>query len=165
MELLLSRCPWWLGGPILGLVVVGLQWASNLGLGVTGAFGEVLELGRPTQGKRQVDWRVFLFLGVLLGALIFGLLTRFGGEGSPTFGHGSFDLRFASSLWAKGPILAGAGILIGFGARLAGGCTSGAGLCGVPRLSKGSIATTCAFATVAMASAQVIAAVFPGGAS
>jgi uncharacterized protein len=157
VEILLERCPWWIGGPLLGLVVVGLQWASNLRLGMTGTFGEVLELARTRKGP--VDWRVFLFVGVLLGSLLFGLLTGFGG--GVGFALGSFDERFSSSLAIKGPVLLFAGVLIGFGSRMAGGCTSGAGLCGVPRLSKGSIATTATFVLVAMAGAQLVVRIFP----
>ena len=38
-----------------------------------------------------------------------------------------------------------AGFLVGFGARLGGGCTSGHGVCGVARLSKRSIVATVVF--------------------
>jgi len=38
-----------------------------------------------------------------------------------------------------------AGFLVGFGARLGGGCTSGHGICGIARLSKRSIAATAVF--------------------
>src|SRR6267142_2790154 len=42
-------------------------------------------------------------------------------------------------------------LLVGFGTRLANGCTSGHGLCGVSRLSPRSIAATCVFMAVGMA--------------
>ena len=164
MELLLTRCPWFVGGPALALLVISLQWSSNSRLGMTGTFGEVLELAtHPAQRRRPIDWRVFLFLGVLFGGILFGTLSRFEGRGIPTFDHGQFDVRITSAFALKAVILAGAGLLIGFGSRLSGGCTSGAGLCGVPRLSKGSIATTATFVLVAMAAAQVIVRFFPAG--
>jgi uncharacterized membrane protein YedE/YeeE len=37
------------------------------------------------------------------------------------------------------------GALVGFGTRMAGGCTSGHGMCGVSRLQKGSLLATVAF--------------------
>ena len=38
-----------------------------------------------------------------------------------------------------------AGFLVGLGAKLAGGCTSGHGLCGIPRLSLRSVVAVCMF--------------------
>jgi uncharacterized membrane protein YedE/YeeE len=39
-------------------------------------------------------------------------------------------------------VIAGAGLLVGFGTRLSNGCTSGHGICGIARLSPRSIAAT-----------------------
>ena len=52
-----------------------------------------------------------------------------------------------------------AGLLVGFGARLGGGCTSGHGVCGIARLSARSIAATAIF----MASAVVVVAIVRHG--
>jgi uncharacterized membrane protein YedE/YeeE len=41
--------------------------------------------------------------------------------------------------------LVGGGVLVGFGTRMAAGCTSGHGLCGVSRFQKGSMLSTAAF--------------------
>lgn len=43
-----------------------------------------------------------------------------------------------------------AGLLVGFGTRMANGCTSGHGVCGIPRLSVRSIVATCVFMAAAM---------------
>jgi uncharacterized membrane protein YedE/YeeE len=43
------------------------------------------------------------------------------------------------------PLLAVAGVAVGFGTRLGGGCTSGHGICGVSRLSKRGIVATLTF--------------------
>jgi uncharacterized protein len=43
-----------------------------------------------------------------------------------------------------------AGLLVGFGTRLAGGCTSGHGVCGIARLSPRSVAATAIFMTTAI---------------
>jgi uncharacterized membrane protein YedE/YeeE len=42
-------------------------------------------------------------------------------------------------------VLVFGGVLVGFGTRMAGGCTSGHGLCGVSRGQRGSLLATCAF--------------------
>lgn len=48
-------------------------------------------------------------------------------------------------------LLVGGGALVGFGTRMAGGCTSGHGLCGVSRLQPGSLLATAAFFGVGVA--------------
>ena len=48
------------------------------------------------------------------------------------------------------PLALVAGLLVGFGARYGGGCTSGHGVCGVGRLSRRSIAGCASFVIVAM---------------
>jgi uncharacterized membrane protein YedE/YeeE len=49
------------------------------------------------------------------------------------------------------PLVIVAGLLVGFGTRLGGGCTSGHGVCGVARLSPRSIVATAVFMAIAMA--------------
>ena len=48
-------------------------------------------------------------------------------------------------------VIVAAGLLVGFGTRLGGGCTSGHGVCGIARLSPRSIAATAIFMGVAVA--------------
>ena len=64
------------------------------------------------------------------------------------------------------PVLIVAGVLVGFGTRLGGGCTSGHGVCGVSRLSRASLVATATFiatgaATVAIANHLFFAAGTP----
>jgi uncharacterized membrane protein YedE/YeeE len=51
------------------------------------------------------------------------------------------DIVMTSSI----PLLIAAGLLVGFGTRLANGCTSGHGVCGVARLSPRSLIATAIF--------------------
>jgi uncharacterized protein len=51
---------------------------------------------------------------------------------------------------APWPLAIAAGLLVGFGARYGGGCTSGHGVCGVGRLSRQSIVGCATFMAVAM---------------
>ena len=55
--------------------------------------------------------------------------------------------------WA---VIVGAGLLVGFGTRLAGGCTSGHGICGISRLSARSIVATVIFMAVALGLSLVL---------
>ena len=47
-------------------------------------------------------------------------------------------------------LLAGAGLIVGFGTRLGAGCTSGHGVCGIGRGSPRSLAATAIFMTTAI---------------
>ena len=116
-----------------GAAAGGGNGVAALGVGM-GLGGIVAGLAGFRPG--DVDWRL-LFIAGLLGG---GLLARIV---SPT----SFDGWTVSSL----PLLALAGTLVGLGTRIAGGCTSGHGVCGVSRLSPRSIVATMTFMGVAAA--------------
>jgi uncharacterized membrane protein YedE/YeeE len=77
----------------------------------------------------------FVIVGVLLGAILGGLL-----EGrSLVFSLGPvFDQVFAGS-FLQAAVLLGGGFFVGFGARMAGGCPSGHALGGLPVFSPGSL--------------------------
>ena len=62
------------------------------------------------------------------------------------------DITIDASL----PVIVLGGLLVGFGTRLGGGCTSGHGVCGLARFSKRSVAATLVF--MAAAAATVFAA-------
>ena len=95
--------------------------------------------------KPAVDWEVMLVVGAVLGAFLAAWQgNELTGEWVPAmwaarFGEGSLTLRLGAALVG--------GILMAFGARLAGGCTSGHGISGTMQLSVGSwIAVLCFFA-------------------
>ena len=52
-----------------------------------------------------------------------------------------FNYEFKGELW----MMIVAGFLVGFGTRLGSGCTSGHGICGLPRLSYRSLVAVCTF--------------------
>lgn len=101
----------------------------------------------------RVDWALMIIPGVMIGALISVLLS------------GSFHLSWVPSLWAStfGPdpvlrvvvALAG-GVLLGFGARWAGGCTSGHGINGSIQLSLASMVTAACFFAGGIATALLL---------
>jgi uncharacterized protein len=55
-----------------------------------------------------------------------------------------------------------AGLLVGFGSRLGGGCTSGHGVCGISRLSRRSIVATGTFMAAGFATVFVVQHVLGG---
>ncbi len=157
MEFLAQRCPWYIAGPYLGLVVFGLQWMSNLPLGVTGSIADLkVWLARPVFSP---TWRVYFLAGIVLGALGHTLLA---GNYAPSFAYGFFDLLYGDSLLAKGLVLSAAGVCIGFGAHTAGGCTSGHGICGMSRGSVASLVSTLVFIVTAMAVSRTATALLGG---
>ena len=141
-ELLPERLPWFVAGPLIGLLVVGLYAVANRPLGVSGAYVQVLGLVRSQVTER---WRVWYFVGLLAGALLFALLR---GGPSLSLGYGGISLLLPLALLA--PLLFVAGVLMGYGAAWAGGCTSGHGLCGSSMLSPGSLVATATFMLTAV---------------
>src|SRR3954449_12303076 len=139
---------WYVGGPVMGLCVVAVRLLLNGRLGVTGGFSALVE--------RVLDWRLLFLAGVIAGGTVFALLA-----GGPDFhGYGWLTDTFTGDWrWVVAPILFAAGILIGFGAKTAGGCTSGNGLSGVSMTSVASLAATATFFATAIAVSFLIKAV------
>ena len=139
-----EQLPWWIGGPVLGLCVVAIRGMLNARLGVTGAFSEVID--RVGRRSLAFDWRGWFFFGLVAGGLVFALI-----RGDAGFeGYGWLTRTFTSDAWIA-LILLLAGVLIGFGAKTAGGCTSGNGLGGCSAGSGASFAATATFMGTAIA--------------
>ena len=145
---------WYIGGPVLGLCVVAMRWLLNERLGATGAWSEVVE--RLTNRAPAFGTRGFFFAGLVGGGLIYALAA-----GGPTFhGYGWLTDTFhgIAGHVAIAGILLGAGGLIGYGAKLAGGCTSGNGLSGNAMTSPAAAAATATFFGTAIAVSFLIKA-------
>ena len=130
-----------LGGVLIGAAAT-LLWAVNgRTAGVSGIVGGAL---RPVRG--EVGWQLAFLAGLLLVGLVAGALAP-EAFGAAPLGWGG---------------LAVAGLCVGAGTRLGGGCTSGHGVCGISRGSGRSLVATVTF----MAAGVVTVAVahFLGGA-
>jgi uncharacterized protein len=148
--------PYLVGALIGGLTMLTFS-VSGKPLGASTAYARLAGMmGRVVAPKHtaalpyfeekrpEVEWGVMLLLGVIAGAFLAawqgGELT---GEWVPPmwaarFGEGAFVLRIVAAV--------AGGIFMAFGARLAGGCTSGHGISGTLQLSVGSwIAVFCFF--------------------
>ncbi len=140
--------PWFIAGPLMGLIVAGLYATANKHLGVSGAYVQIIDRAR----QRPIEtWRLWFLGGTFAGAAIAALL-----GGSPQFGLGYGALGEQLSLPALVATLFIGGILIGFGARWAGGCTSGHGLTGCSTRSAGSAVAVAIFMVTAVAMSFLI---------
>ena len=131
-----------IGGALIGLSAVLLMALTGRIAGISGIFGRLLNPAGNDKG-----WRVAFIAGLILAPLLGGWV-----------GHAMPTPQLPSS-WTV--IIAG-GLLVGFGARLGGGCTSGHGICGVARLSVRSIAATAIFMLTAIATVAVTRHVLGG---
>lgn len=125
------------GGALIGLAAVLLMLALGRIMGATGILtGAVLPTGPGDRG-----WRLAVLAGMVSGPLAYRLLTG----GFPTI-----DVPVSA------PMLVLGGGLVGIGVTLAGGCTSGHGVCGLSRLSPRSFVATATFMATTFATVFVV---------
>lgn len=113
------------GGLLIGAASALLYAASGRIAGICGITAGVLPMA-PKDGRA---WRVAFVLGLLGAAAIAALLV----PAAISLPHASLRT------------LVIAGLLVGVGTRLANGCTSGHGVCGLSRLSSRSLAAVATF--------------------
>jgi uncharacterized protein len=147
-----STLPWWIAGPVLGLVIVALLGLANKRFGVLGAVTDLVVGSAEGRGLRS--WRSLLVIGIVLGGLAYALVAR-----APDAGTSYSWLDDHLALGVELPLLAGAGLLIGVGARTAGGCTSGHGLTGAALASPASIVSIMTIMATAVTTTLVFDAV------
>jgi uncharacterized membrane protein YedE/YeeE len=119
-----------IGGALIGFAAVLLMLSIGRIAGISGILGGCL--GPATSDK---GWRL-AFIAGLIGAPVTAWLA-----GVPV------AVPDMPASWA---VIGGGGLLVGFGSRLGGGCTSGHGVCGIARLSPRSIVATAIFMGVAI---------------
>lgn len=126
------------GGVLIGLASLIAAALSGKVPGISGVFGRLLVPVRAGRADAYADkeWRVLFLMGLIGGAAMSFLLWDSAALFRPMRSLG---------------VMAVAGLLVGFGTRLGGGCTSGHGVCGVGTGAKDSIAATLIFVGVAMA--------------
>lgn len=143
-DLFASQPAWYLAGPLLGLCVVAAYALINQRLGVVGGFSDVVE--RLSHRSATLGWRGFFVLGLVGGGLLFTLVSN-GARADD--GYGWLTREFSSTTTVG--VLVLAGVLIGYGTKTAGGCTSGNGLCGNAIGSQASFVSTAIFMATAVA--------------
>jgi len=124
------------GGVLIGIASSLLLLASGRIAGISGILGAAL---RPACPDRA--WRLLFLIGLPLGALIAWAI----------MGRGP-----APRMAASAPVLALAGLFVGFGTQLGSGCTSGHGVCGLARRSQRSLVATLTFMLTGAATVFVV---------
>lgn len=137
-----------IGGLTIGLGVSLLFALTGLIGGMSSVYSSTWSyvVDRPFfQQARLVNsrsWRLAYAAGLVIGAFVWWL----------TFGHGARVAVFIPA-WQ----LAIGGVLVGYGARMSRGCTSGHGICGLASLKLPSLLAVLTFMTTALVTANVIA--------
>ncbi|MFP4154357.1 MAG: YeeE/YedE family protein [Halothiobacillaceae bacterium] len=153
----------WIAGAAIGLAMLAQYWITNTALGCSSVFGNVcarggsrLALFRGAGFGRDTDWRLWFALGTPIGGLIAALTSPGPMQVGLSMGE-LYDRMLPASELAKAAWLFVGGILIGVGARMAGGCTSGHTIVGVSLLNPASIVASACFFAAAVATVQVMA--------
>ena len=116
-----------LGGILIGLAVVVFFLFNGRLVGISGIAANAL-----TEKNNRFDNILFL-LGLVIGPILYSLFTK--NEINITISNSFILLIFA-------------GLLVGIGTRISGGCTSGHGISGCGRFSLRSIIATITFMIV-----------------
>ena len=141
--------PWYVGAIALALVATLHWFAVGRLMSVSSRFTGIvawmrgLAPSRDGAASEPVAKHFAFFGGVALGGLVATLVA------------GGFELSLSpgvrfTELFGDSPVVGAivvgtGGVLVGAGTRMAKGCTSGHGLCGVARFERGSLLATCAF--------------------
>lgn len=158
--------PYLVGGLIGVLVMVTLS-VSKKAVGASSAYaslagilgrlvspGHIRSLPYYQDNKPGLDWTMMFVGGAILGAF---LAAWSGGELTGSFLQSLWIAEFGPNSIALRTIIAfSGGILLAYGARLAGGCTSGHGISGTLQLAVSSWITVLCFFAGGAATAMMI---------
>jgi len=168
IEALTGTWPWYVTGPLLGLMVPILLFAGNKHFGVSTSLQHVCAATIKPNAKyfrydwKKSSWNLVFVAGTIIGAVL--AVTLLNADRSPALSaearqlFGSWGMTEADSLQPAElfalsrenllrPLVALGlgGFLVGFGARYAGGCTSGHAIMGTSLLNVGSYVAVLAF--------------------
>jgi len=160
--------PWYIAGPLIGLIVPALLLAGNRTFGISSSLRHICAACIPakipffTYDWKKESWNLFFVGGIVIGGFIAtyflsngsdvnisaATVTTLHKEGITHFG-GLLpkDIFDGSRIFtARGLIFfALGGFLVGFGTRYAGGCTSGHAIMGIATLQWPSLVATICF--------------------
>ena len=113
------------GGILIGIAASMMLLFNGKVAGVSGIFGGMLF----QQGKERA-WQLSFIAGLIAGGILLYII----------------NTEFFENSSGRGLLTATiAGLLVGIGTRVGGGCTSGHGVCGIGRLSGRSLVATVTF--------------------
>lgn len=162
MTLILHHLPplhWALAGVAIAGVTLALLFLSSRRLGISTGFEDIcsLVLTAPYFRRPAVlsgrGWRLPLLAGLVIGGFLSAAL---GGGWEPTWALGVFDRAIGLGPAGKVAWMFAGGLFIGFGTRLAGGCTSGHGIFGLANLELPSLLSTVSFMAAGIVTTQIV---------
>ena len=144
MDAILQPWPWWVSGILVGLVVPLLYWAAGKDFGISTSlqqFGAMCSPHSKLDYLRNYDRRGGMWLLAFVGGIALG-----GYIGSHLLSAAPIEFLPASFHTGAGvaKLLVG-GVLVGFGTRYAGGCTSGHAISGLSNLQLPSLVAVIGF--------------------
>ena len=168
LEVLKQPWPWYISGPIIGLMVPLLLLLGNKSFGISSSLRHICAACVPANipffqyDWKKESWNLFFVTGILIGGFV---VANFLANPNPVeinpklavelagYGITDYNSLVPSQLFnwqnlfsLKGFVMmVGGGFLVGFGTRYAGGCTSGHAIMGLSTLQWPSLVATCCF--------------------
>jgi uncharacterized protein len=160
--------PWYVAGPVIGLIVPLLLVIGNKSFGISSSLRHICAACLPANipffkydWKKEI-WNLFFVSGILLGGVVAAIALHANEavqinenlrQELSTYGITNINSLVPSDLFNTGNLftLKGflmmivGGFLVGFGTRYAGGCTSGHAIMGISNLQLPSLIATCCF--------------------
>jgi len=168
LEFLKQPLPWYVAGPLIGLMVPLLLLIGNKTFGISSSLRHICAACLPAkipffqyEWEKEM-WNLFFVSGILIGGIIAAQLL-FNSEPMAvnaklsaelaTYGVTNYDNIVPADLFSWSQLFTARGIfmiiiggfLVGFGTRYAGGCTSGHAIMGLSNLQWPSLVATCCF--------------------
>ncbi|MDT3405395.1 YeeE/YedE family protein [Mucilaginibacter terrae] len=168
MDFIKHPWPWYVAGPLIGLIVPALLLLGNKTFGISSSLRHICAACIPANISffkydwRKESWNLFFAAGIVLGGFIANYFLSYSApvkinpatvvllkqQGVKDFNgllpHDIFSLKELFTLRGFVFIVIG-GFLVGFGTRYAGGCTSGHAIMGISSLQLPSLVATCCF--------------------
>lgn len=182
LDFLRSPWPWYVGGPLIGLTVPLLLLIGNKSFGISSNLRHACAILLPDRAKpgffrydwRQERWNLMFAGGLVLGGVLAGLIfanpepTRLSPAGVQSVQELGVQVRPGlvpaeltdlsnPGVWF---LLAVSGLLVGFGTRYGGGCTSGHAITGLSTLQGPSLIATISFFVGGILSANFLLPLF-----
>lgn len=168
MNFLTQPWPWYVAGPLIGLMVPLLLLLGNKSFGISSSLRHICAACIPTNAKffkydwRAESWNLVFAFGMIIGGFIAGYffmnpnpiaLSASTVEDLNKLGVKNYSglaptdvFNFMELITLRGFILmVVGGFFIGFGTRYANGCTSGHAIMGLSNLQLSSLIATCCF--------------------